>query len=360
MLYTVTLNPTIDRSLTLSGNLIPGGLNRASLSGICAGGKGINCARAASSIGAATAAYTVIGRENISEFEKSTEQLSLEVRAEMKSGVTRTCVKLYNPNGMVTECNEGGSKLTASEMRDLMSRLLSDMKKEGKPSYIILSGSLPAGTESGVYADMIALFSKLGVPALLDCDGDALRKGIAARPYLVKPNLSELEELVGKELDSLSDIADAANALAKQYGTRVLATVGGDGMIYADGETVLQVKVPDLKVSTTVGAGDTVLGVFAACLERGLETEKALQLAAAAACAKVTSLPGKYPTKKEALAFLSEISVVPFALSKKTLEEAPEAEEEESFEEILSFEEQPQSEEEILPQNEEEIVISEK
>lgn len=324
MIYTVTLNPTIDRSLSLSFNLIPGGLNRAMLQKVSAGGKGINCAEAASAMGVATAAYTVIGKDNIEEFEKSTVDLSSEVRAEMKNGITRTCIKLYNPGGMVTECNEYGSKLTESDMRALMTRILTDMRGEGNPSFLLLSGSIPPGVESGVYADMVALFKKLGVKVMLDCDGLALKKGIAASPYLVKPNLSELEELLEKPLPKLDDIVLAAKDLSLSYNTKVLVTLGGDGMVYADSENgkLLHVMVPDLAASTTVGAGDTVLGVFAACLEKGLEIEKSLQLAAAAACAKVKGAPGQFPNRKEAIPYLPQIFV------EEISEQMPEEEEE--------------------------------
>ena len=351
MLYTVTLNPTIDRSLSLYGNLIPGDLNRATLSGVCAGGKGINCARAASGMGGKAIAYTLIGKDNVEEFEKSTNMLSLEIRAEMKSGVTRTCIKMHNLNGMVTECNESGSKISANEMRNLMTRLLSDMKEEGKPTFLLLCGSVPAGTESSVYADMIALFNKLGVLVMLDCEGEALKKGIASSPYLVKPNLSELEGLVGKNLSSIEEIAAAAKELSLSHNTKVLVTIGGDGMIYADKENVIKVMVPDLKVSTTVGAGDTVLGVLAVCLERGLDIEKSLQLAAAAACAKVTALPGQFPIKKEVISYLDKIETVYLSTKSET--------EEMTFEEEAVLEDTV-LEEEISNENDEEIVISEK
>jgi len=309
MLYTVTLNPTIDRSLSLDKNLVAGDLNRVSLISLRAGGKGINCAEAACGMGAKAAAYTVIGRENIEQFERSTESLASEIRAEMRSGVTRTCIKLYHPNGMVTECNEKGGKLTAAEMKALISRMISDMQSEGKPTFVLLSGSLPAGVDGGIYADMIALLSRLGVKVMLDCDGAALEKGIAASPYLVKPNLSELEGLLQRPLTSLADIENAASQLAKDHDTGVLVTIGGDGMIYADKDVCYRVQVPALRVSTTVGAGDTVLGVLAASLERGLSIEQALQLAAAAACAKVTAAPGVFPTKKDTLPYLAQITV---------------------------------------------------
>jgi 1-phosphofructokinase len=309
MLYTITLNPTIDRTVMLEGNLTLGDVNRGVLCRVCAGGKGINCAEAASGMGVSVAAYTVIGKDNIEEFEKSTRGLSAEIRAEMKKGSTRTCVKITGKNGLVTEVNEKGSGLSADEMRALVARIISDMQNEGKPDMILVSGSVPPGVESGAYAAMIALFRRLGIDTMLDCDGEGLVKGLEASPYLVKPNLSEFEALCGRHFNTLSEIAEAARETALRYNTRMLVTVGADGMLYADADKILQVQVPEVAGSTTVGAGDTVLGVLAAALTKGVEIEKALQLASAAACAKVAGRPSEFPTRKDAAQYLSAVTV---------------------------------------------------
>ena len=326
MLYTVTLNPTIDRTVLLDANLIPGDVNRGSMYRVVAGGKGINCAEAAKGMGVPAAAYTIIGKDNIEEFEKATGGLSSEIRAEMKAGFTRTCVKIKSQNGMTTEINEKGCRISADEMRSLISRILTDMKNEGKPSFVLLCGSVPPEVESGVYSGMIALLQKLGVACMVDCDGVALQNALTAKPFLIKPNLSEFEALMGKTYTNIPEMAKDAKKLATENGTSVLLTIGGDGMLFANSETVYKVNVPDLSVSTTVGAGDTVLGVFAAALSKHLPTEKALQLAGAAACAKVVGQPGDFPGQNQALPYLNQISVVELDLEEK--EEAPLGEEE--------------------------------
>ena len=310
MLYTVTLNPTIDRTLVLDGKLIPGDVNRGNLVKVSAGGKGINCAEAACGMGAEAMAYCIVGKDNINEFENSTKELSCRIRAELKKGLTRTCLKVYGQNGLTTEFNEKGSRLLGDEMKPFIARLIGDIKEEGTPAFILLSGSIPPGVESGVYASMIALFNKLGIPTMLDCDGEALKKGIAASPYLVKPNLSELEEFLDTHFSDVADIVRTVRGLAEKYNTRILVTIGGDGMIYADKSVCYRVLVPNLACSTTVGAGDTVLGVLAVALSKGLPIDKALQLAAAAACAKVVGEPGFFPKQSDAMPYLSQISVM--------------------------------------------------
>lgn len=334
MLYTVTLNPTIDRTLVLDGKLIPGDVNRGNLVKVSAGGKGINCAEAACGMGTDAIAYCVVGKDNIDEFEKSTKGLSCHIRAELKNGVTRTCLKVYGQNGLTTEFNEKGSRLLGDEMKPFIARLIGDIKEEGKPSFILLSGSIPPGVESGVYASMIALFNKLGIPTMLDCDGEALKKGITASPYLVKPNLSELEEFCGVNFSDVSDIVRNIRRLAKEYNTRILVTIGGDGMVYADESVCYRVIVPSLTCSTTVGAGDTVLGVLAVALSKNLPIEKALQLAGAAACAKVVGEPGFFPKQSDALPYLSEVSVMKWEAEENISAYAEETEEAE--EEIIS------------------------
>lgn len=335
MLYTVTLNPTIDRTILLDGNLTLGDVNRGNMYRVVAGGKGINCAEAAKGIGISAAAYTIIGKDNIEEFEKATKGLSAEIRAELKNGFTRTCIKVKGQNGLTTEINEKGCRISADEMRALISRILTDMKNEGKPSFVLLCGSVPPEVENGVYAGMIALIQKLGVPVMVDCDGSALKNALGAKPFLIKPNLSEFEALMGKTYENIIEMAKDAKKICLENNTAVLLTIGGDGMIYADQNNVYMVSVPTLPVSTTVGAGDTVLGVFAAALERHLPTDKALQLAAAAACAKVVGNPGDFPGQNQALPYLSQVSVTELALEQETPdEEIPEILEENEEETI--------------------------
>ncbi|MBE6637876.1 MAG: 1-phosphofructokinase family hexose kinase [Ruminococcaceae bacterium] len=328
MIYTVTLNPTIDRTLVLDGNLILGDVNRGNLTKVAAGGKGINCAQAACGMGSEAVAYCFIGKDNIEEFEKSTVGLNCDIRAEYKKGLTRTCLKVYANNGLTTEFNEYGSRLSAEEMKPFIARLIMDIQKEGKPEFIVLSGSVPPGVESGIYAGMIALFKKLGIPTMLDCDGETLRRGIESSPYLVKPNLSEFEAYCGGALQSIPEIIKNAKEVAQKYDTRLLVTIGGDGMIYADKEVCYRVTVPEVNCSTTVGAGDTVFGVLAAALSKGLSMEKSLQLAGAAACAKVVGQPGAFPVQSDVLPYLPKVSVMKWEEPETELTEDVEKEEE--------------------------------
>ena len=331
MIYTVTLNPAIDRTLLLDGNLIPGDVNRATLKKVSAGGKGINCAEAAGSMGIPTAAYCIVGSDNVNEFQESTKGLSTHIRMLKRPGLTRTCIKMYGKNNLTTECNEKGDRISSKEMNNFLSMLMQDIQNEGKPEFILLSGSIPPGAESGLYADMAALFHRFGIRVMLDCDGEALEKGICAGVFLVKPNLSEFEAFCRRPLSTIEEIVEAAENAAKQYHTRILVTIGAQGMIYCDETSCYQVTVPSLTCKTTVGAGDTVLGVLAGGLARGLTMDKALQLAAAAACAKVTAEPGLFPRQSDVTPFLSQIEVVSLKSNDDTemmeiIEEIPKSE----------------------------------
>ena len=309
MLYTITLNPALDRSLQLDGVLSVGNMNRANLKNVVAGGKGLNCAEAAAVMGADVASYCVVGKENAIEFERAASAYTCKIRPCYKKGQTRTCLKVFDTDGTMTEINEKGTRMSGEELKDFLERLVSDIKIEGKPKFVLLSGSTPSGTEDGLYAAMIALFGKMGVPVMLDCDGESLKKGIAACPFLVKPNLAEFEAFMGYEFEDMAEIAETARVLAQKYRTRILVTMGADGMLYSDGEEILRVSIPSLPATAPVGAGDTVLGVLACGLSKGLSIEQALVLAAAASCAKVMMTPGAFPYQKDAAKYMSEITV---------------------------------------------------
>ncbi len=321
MIYTVTLNPTIDRTLKLDSILSVGNMNRGELENVVGGGKGLNCAEAATLMGADAAAYCILGKDNAAEFERCVEHLACKIRPYFKNGYTRTCLKVFDTNGTMTELNEKGSKLTGTEMKGFLEMLVSDIQKGGKPDFVLLSGSIPQGADDGLYAAMIALLSRLGISVMLDCDGEALKKGIAASPFLVKPNLPEFEAFVGYEFEDLSEIAQKASEVAKQYKTKVLVTLGADGMIYSDGETILRVTTPETEASAPVGAGDTVLGVLAAALSKGLPMDKALLLSGACACAKVNMTPGSFPRQMDAAKYLTDVYVTPWQTNTEDTEQ---------------------------------------
>jgi 1-phosphofructokinase family hexose kinase len=134
----------------------------------------------------------------------------------------------------------------------------------------VLAGSLPPGVPPGLYAQLVRLLQESGARALLDCPGEPLRLGCAARPCLVKPNVSEAEALTGQPIHSVADALDAAHAILGQGIEIVALSLGAEGLLLAVEGQVVHAVPPRVQVRVPVGTGDALLAGLAWALERGL------------------------------------------------------------------------------------------
>ncbi|HEX3000391.1 MAG TPA: PfkB family carbohydrate kinase, partial [Armatimonadota bacterium] len=183
--------------------------------------------------------------------------------------------------------NLPGPEVRQGELDELCRRLDS----VPDPACLLLGGSLPIGTPCEIYERLTASFKARGVRVFLDADGDPLRCGIRAKPYLIKPNEFEVADLVGERLRALEEYVEAAEKLAGQAAEVVVISLGEQGAIAANGKRVLRVRSPHVEPRSAVGAGDSMLGAMALSLSRGDSLENALCWGAAAGAAAVIT-PG--------------------------------------------------------------------
>jgi 1-phosphofructokinase family hexose kinase len=148
------------------------------------------------------------------------------------------------------------------------------VREQVRPGDIwVLSGSLPPGVPSDTYARLITLLKAGGARTFLDTSGDPLRHGCAARPYLVKPNLMEAGELMGRKLDSLADMYRAVDLFLGQGIEVVALSLGADGLLLATEQQAVSVRPPCVQVRNPVGAGDALLAGIAYALASSGEAE---------------------------------------------------------------------------------------
>jgi 1-phosphofructokinase len=153
--------------------------------------------------------------------------------------------------------------------------------------WVVLSGRLPAGPGDDTYARFVRRLTPRGVKVAVDTSGPALAETLAARPTLIKPNRDELAEAFGRPVSSFADVVVAAESLRTRGAGAVLASLGGDGAMLADGDVcAARCAVPDRR--STVGAGDCLLAGF---LAAGASGARALLTAVQWAAASV-ALPG--------------------------------------------------------------------
>lgn len=264
MILTVTLNPSLDRTIEVA-SLEPGAVNRALRTRLDPGGKGVNVTRALLANGHDSRAVVPLGGPDGAQLLALLEAERVLVSSVPVAGHTRSNVTVAEPDGSVTKLNEPGASLTPAELETLTGLVL-ELSAPG--DWVVLCGSLPPGVDEGEYAAMTRLLRGSGRRVAVDTSGPALRHAVEARPELVKPNREELTEVVGRELSCLADVLAAAHEIHERGVEHVLVSLGADGAaLVGPGEG------PDLVGTSfvadprsTVGAGDAFLAGYLSAL----------------------------------------------------------------------------------------------
>lgn len=288
MIYTVTLNPAIDKTAVISG-FRAGTLNRIESLREDVGGKGINVSRCLLALGEKSTAAVILAGGAGRKCREYLEGAGIGVLCEEVPGETRTNLKIADPlRGENTDINEPGPEVPAEVLECLKERIA---EKLCLGDIVILSGSLPRGADKGLYAAWCARFSSCGARVILDADGEALRLGLKEKPWLIKPNHEELAALADVDAKDPDALLRAGDALRKAGIGRVVISRGGEGAIFLTEEGNCLAAPLSVPVKSTVGAGDSMVAALAFAAQRGLDAEKTVRLAMAMGAASVM-LPG--------------------------------------------------------------------
>lgn len=288
MITTVTLNPALDLTLSVS-QIKTDDSNRVHAVRKDPGGKGFNVSRIVKRLGYPTTAIGLLGGPDGAEVLDLLKREGIYVWHVPIVGVTRVNVTVTDRNGVQTKFNEKGPHIKHDEFKALSS-LLGQVMDNAK--ILVLSGSLPPGLPDGTYAPLIRLArasnSKLKV--VMDADGEALHHAIKARPFLIKPNVYELNRLLGTAFTESTPSASLLlplRRLIERGPEAVLLSLGSRGILYVDAVQAYQAAAPKVPVRTTVGAGDSLLAGFVTGLAKGAPVSECLQLGLACAGATV-------------------------------------------------------------------------
>lgn len=286
MIYTVTLNPAIDKTVQVA-SFATGGLNRIESWRTEAGGKGINVAKAIHSLGHPCVAMGLIAGSTGACIEQSLGDLGIESDFVRTEGETRTNTKIFDANkNEITELNEPGQTVAQADLDDLEQKLFAHVRPG---DIVILTGSAPPLTPVDTYEKWILELRMADVITILDADKELFRSGIRAKPTFVKPNLLELSRFCQKQLSSSCDIRSEARALLAAGISGVLVSLGEAGAMLFDSKEEIAAHSLPVVVESTVGAGDTMVAAWAVASECGMENEDMLRLAVAAASASIMS-----------------------------------------------------------------------
>ncbi|MCT2584303.1 1-phosphofructokinase [Actinophytocola sp. S1-96] len=289
MIVTLTLNPSLDRTIEIA-RLTRGSMTRATATRLDPGGKGVNVSRALAAHGVPTLAVVPCGGP---EGEQLTELLKLEgidVGAVPVSGRTRSNVSLVEPDGTVTKVNEPGGSLRQEDLERVDEAVLSAAVDA---DWVVASGSLPPGVPDTFYGRLGRQLNELGVRFAVDTSGTALAEALEAGPALVKPNRDELAETVGFRIDTVADAIRAAEAMRAAGAEAVLASLGADGAVLVGERGARWGESPVDRGRSAVGAGDAMLAGYLAAGTSGSEPlVEALSWGAAAVRFPGSRMPG--------------------------------------------------------------------
>lgn len=292
MIVTVTLNPSLDRTLEIE-RLERGAVLRTSTPTLEAGGKGVNVTRALVANGIQSTAVLPIGGGEGAELSRLLELDGVVARFVPVAGRTRSNITIAELDGTITKLNEPGPTIAADELSALTAAIASTVSAG---DWVVLSGSMPPDFTAEQIAALVHGIAGQGIQLAVDTSGEALAAALDSAPRLIKPNRVELSELVGRPLGSMADVIAAARGIHDRGVELVLVSLGADGaaLVHPGGVLVGASHVANPR--STVGAGDCFLAGFLskyALDETDVESAllEALAWGAAAAALPGTSVP---------------------------------------------------------------------
>jgi 1-phosphofructokinase family hexose kinase len=285
MIITVTLNPALDKTLEVPSFTL-GRRHRTVDQRTFPGGKGVNVARVLKRLGQPVIATGLAGGATgirIVEALNSESILNSFVRISEES---RTNTAVIDPTtGIHSEINERGPSVSDHELELFEEKLLYLARGA---SICVFAGSLPRGLDPDVYANLIHAVQKLGVPTIIDTDGEPMRLAVRAEPDVVSPNELEAEELVGHEFNDIDDRAQAVAEIVRQGPAEAIMTVpdGCYAYVRAEGPGVgshalFRVTIAPLEALSPIGSGDAFLAGYVAARYQGREPVDCLRFGVA-------------------------------------------------------------------------------
>ena len=282
MITSICMNPSFDKTVEVD-TLMVGEVNRIRAMRQDVGGKGINVAVVARRLDLPVRCVGCAGRDGVETVRNALDREKIEHEFVTVNGAVRTNTKIVSGDGKgVTELNEPGAQMTDAELEEFFSLV---ERKAKDSDYMVLTGSMPPGCAPETYRDLMRRAGN--VPCVLDVGGAALNIGAEAKPFLIKPNLQELQESIGMELRTMRAIRDAATIYLRKGVQHVVVSMGSMGAMYVGEETSIFAPALRVKVGSTVGAGDAMIGGLLKGLSKEKSVARAFRYGVAAGAASV-------------------------------------------------------------------------
>lgn len=313
MILIVTLNPCIDKTIYIEKNKL-GRIIRAHKVKIIAGGKGNNVARVLKNLGVENISLNFLGGYYGKIIEECLKKDGIDYKPVWIKGSSRTVVTVLENNLRQTAFVEPGPEVSDTEKNNMIS-LFKKVIKEKKDDIkmVILSGSIPSINCIDMYKVMIETAKKDNIRTILDSRGEALKAGIEAKPFLVKPNIQELGDMLDMKLLN-GDFYDKDKLVScalklESFADFIVLTMGSKGSILRYGKKIYWAIPPKIKVINPVGSGDSFTAGFAYGLYKEHSILDCIKIATAAGAANASTWDAASCTREEIMKFIDKVKV---------------------------------------------------
>lgn len=284
MIYTLTLNPSLDYLITVP-NFQMGRTNRTTTESIIPGGKGLNVSKVLSNLGVESTAFGFVAGFTGEEIRRRTKEYGIHAEyISVSKGVSRINIKLLSVDG--TEINGQGPQIGEVEQKMLLDKIR--CLKEGDS--FVLAGSIPDSLPQDIYSQIMESLKGKGVQFVVDTTQEGLVAAIKQNPFLVKPNHHELGELFHTTISSKEMAITYAKQLQEMGAKNVLVSMSAQGAVFlSEKGDVIKKDAPKGEVVNAVGAGDSMVAGFLAGWQEKQDYEYAFYTALAAGSASAFS-----------------------------------------------------------------------
>lgn len=298
MIYTITLNPSIDYIMRVN-NLTIGKTNRSIEEYKFPGGKGVNVSRILHRLDIPSTALGFLGGFTGSFIQNALENEGIRCDFTKIKEDTRINIKLKEQTE--SEINASGPQISEEEQ----ALFLDKIAQLSKQDFVVLSGSLPSSLSPDFYQEVIRQLHKQEVSFVLDTTGKQLLDNLVFQPFLIKPNKDELEELIDARLETLEEITSAATVLLERGAQNVLVSLGAEGAVLVHPTGTIHLPAPKGIVKNSVGAGDSMVAGFIGAYTQEADLKSALKLGIA--CGSATAFSDDLACKEDIIKIMKQL-----------------------------------------------------
>lgn len=306
MIYTVTLNPAIDKEYKVPRLLYDEVLRMESMQ-IDYGGKGFNVSRMLKSLGTESIALGFVGGHTGEVIAEGLNGLGIQTDLTPILGETRTNTSIVEQASIHhIKINESGPVVSDSEVEAFIDKVGS-LSKPG--DYWVMAGSLPNNVPDDIYAKIIQRVKAAGSYTILDTSGVPLRFGLDAKPFLIKPNLQELGQIFDQNIDNTTGLAAVVSKLHAMGVKNVLVSLGKDGAYLSDSHCHWKGHAPAITVQNPIGAGDAMVAGMVWRLNEGDSLAEAFPWSIACGTAAANQSGTGMPSLAQVRKFKTQVEI---------------------------------------------------